>query len=77
MKSNQVKTRILPILNEIIVYSQSKSHIFLKKIIGEKIPFLNNQWRKKVRNLKTFGKIIAYLQKQLQKIAHFKNSAEG
>ena len=71
MKSNRVKTRILPILDEIIAYLQNKSFI-LNKVSREKFPLFNNQWQKKMRNLKIFGEIIPYSRKQLQKISQGK-----
>ena len=51
------------------------NHVFKKKNHQQKSSIFQQPVPKKVRNLKISGKIFAYLQKQLQKIAHFKKSA--
>ena len=74
METNYVKTRILPILDEINAYLYNKSR-FKKNNQPRKNSIFQLQVAKKVRNLRIFGDVIAHVRKQLQKIAHFIKSA--
>ena len=61
MKTNHVKMRILPILDEAIAYLHKKNHASKKKKKSTAKKFRFSTVVKKVQNLKIFSKLIAYL----------------
>ena len=69
-----MKTRILPILDEIIAYFHNKSHI--SKNHPQKNSIFQQPVAKNMRSLKIFDEIIVHLRNHLQ-CAHFKKIGWG
>ena len=66
MKTNHVKMRTLPILDEILIIYIT--NCTFKKNHPQKSSIVQQLMAKELQNLKIFIEITAYLQKQCQKI---------